>query len=195
VVIATGLANEGIEVVQNIRDNNLAFIASKSSQALPALQNDQLVTAFSSIDPSRWYWDGDNPNIKEFSFCYSSANPSGVNCYVDYLSLDWNGTLSFRESYPDTLTSNYQLYTDDTSGVFSSSTSGASASRFYRQIQFLWTSSDGYVNNTLILTSYVWWGKSDIFGDFPQPTRSDCQINMSNGGHCVFTRVTLDAWK
>lgn len=167
-VIAAGLAQEGVEIMRNIRDNNLAQIANDTSST--TWTKDDTFRYFPLKDDNNSCGGGRCCHIDPSSYNYSdNHSASSGNTTVGLIC---NGDSGF---YGSNVNYRYKLVLDDNRGYIHRSEN----SRFYRKIEVQYPSND-----TRRVISYAGWG------DYPTQL-SDCTL----GNKCIYVQSTFTEWK
>lgn len=171
-VVATLLAQEGTELVRNVRDNSVTEMTCGST-------GDQRCTAFDRT--------GDN------DYGFPSAPFSGY-CTIDYDTTGVNSQLNCSGN-----SSKDELFLDEDKKLYEHSGGGSSKHKLYRRIYFAYDTTDGSPANTpshpdrLVanVTSVVIFGGRER-DDFPDVNNIVTECTISEG--CAFAQTRLTSW-
>jgi len=173
-IVATGLAQEGVELVMNVRDNALACKASSGEPDCASY------TGFEKFPGDRKYCriDYNDDNV----FRYDSVARRGVliesssNCRAD------NDPASNADRYFDLKPNANDFYQN----------SGGTEGKFKRQLVFDYDGASAYT-----VYSIVYWGNSPLPNNAADTVAtviaslSSCTL----ANQCLYVKVKLSAWK
>ena len=167
-ITAAGLSQEGVELVRNVRDNNLAQVNGGASGAdgfnyFPVLA--AVGNAYCRIDSDYSY---SYPGGKDVDCTYSSAGDSAFQLKT-----------KSDDFYAHTGANSSKFYRQI---VITPGTAGSGTAD----------------NRIMTVTSFVWWGNPSAFdtSGYPRPSTSAsagkfCTVSRN----CVFAQVTLSLWQ